>query len=55
MCGSNNPIPSTQGSGVVEFLKGKTKSGINKIYYYDRLGSGYAVTSTRTSLCPLTN
>ena len=49
MGGSNNPPPTMQGSGMVGFLKGKTISGVNKICYYDKLGSGYATTILRTA------
>lgn len=55
MGGGSNPAPTNQGSGVVGFLKGETISGTNKICYYDRLGSGYALTIPFTSLCPLTH
>ena len=55
MGGSNNLAPTTPASGAVGFLKSETISGTNKICYYDRLGSGYALTIPRTSLCPLTH
>ena len=34
--------------------KGEKVSGMNKICYYDCLGSGAAITISSTSLCPLT-
>lgn len=42
--------PSQVGRG---FLKSESISGINKICFYDRLGSGYAITIKATQLCPL--
>tara|TARA_B100001109_G_C18563651_1_gene335423 strand:- start:5 stop:286 length:282 start_codon:yes stop_codon:yes gene_type:complete len=36
------------------FHKGERMSGMNKICYYDCLGSEYAITISSTSLCPLT-
>ena len=36
------------------FLKGEKTSGMNKICFYDHLGSEVAITISATSLCPLT-
>ena len=36
------------------FLKGERVSGMNKICYYDCLGSEAAITIGATQLCPLT-
>ncbi len=35
------------------FLKSESKSGLNKICYYDRTGSVYAITIASTEICPL--
>ena len=42
--------PST---GLVCFKTGEQISGMNKICYYDCLGSAYAITIKSTELCPL--
>lgn len=42
--------PSQVGRG---FLKSESISGLNKICFYDKLGSGYAITIKATQLCPL--
>lgn len=36
------------------FSRGERQSGMNKICFYDCLGSGHAVTQSAVSLCPLT-
>ena len=36
------------------FHTGERMSGMNKICYYDCVGSEYAITISSTSLCPLT-
>ena len=36
------------------FLKGEKTSGMNKICFYDHLGSEVAITVKSTDLCPLT-
>lgn len=36
------------------FFKGEKVSGMNKICFYDHLGSEVAITISATSLCPLT-
>lgn len=36
------------------FLKGEKVSGMNKICFYDHLGSEVAITIKATDLCPLT-
>ena len=43
-----------QVSGTTCFGKGEETSGMNKICYYDCLGSAAAITISSTSLCPLT-
>lgn len=40
--------------GGVAFLKGERVSGMNKICYYDHLGSDVAITVSSVALCPLT-
>ena len=39
---------------VVAFYKGEQLSGMNKICYYDRLGSAVAITIPATNICPQT-
>lgn len=49
--------PSQSNSGSVPttcFARGEQTSGMNKICYYDCLGSARAVTQSAISLCPLT-
>lgn len=46
------PIP--EASAVMCFHRGERISGMNKICYYDCLGSAYAITIRSTELCPLT-
>ena len=46
--------PSLQRAAVTCFGKGEQISGMNKICYYDCLGSAAAITISATSLCPLT-
>lgn len=41
-------------AAVVCFLKGEQISGMNKICYYDCLGSAAAITISAVELCPLT-
>lgn len=36
------------------FKSGEQESGMNKICYYDCLGSAYAITISNVQLCPLT-
>ena len=40
-------------AGVTCFKSGEQTSGMNKICYYDCLGSTVAITISATSLCPL--
>jgi hypothetical protein len=40
-------------AAVTCFLKGEQTSGMNKICYYDCLGSAAAITIKATQLCPL--
>ena len=40
-------------ASVTCFLQGETTSGMNKICFYDCLGSAYAITIGATDLCPL--
>ncbi|TDQ56503.1 hypothetical protein EDC45_1908 [Mesocricetibacter intestinalis] len=37
------------------FLKGERTDGMNKICYYDVLGSTYTLNVSSVSLCPLTH
>lgn len=46
------PIP--EASAVTCFKTGERISGMNKICYYDCLGSAAAITIQATQLCPLT-
>lgn len=41
-------------ASVTCFSKGEQTSGMNKICYYDCLGSAAAITISAVSLCPLT-
>ena len=47
-------VLATPASAVMCFLKGEQLSGMNKICYYDCLGSGAAITIKSYQLCPLT-
>jgi len=49
MAGKNMIIQAS----VTCFLKGEQTSGMNKICYYDCLGSAAAITVSSVSLCPL--
>tara|TARA_B100001059_G_C17771877_1_gene548939 strand:- start:749 stop:1012 length:264 start_codon:yes stop_codon:yes gene_type:complete len=40
-------------AAVTCFVEGETTSGMNKICFYDCLGSAYAITISGTDLCPL--
>ena len=44
----------TANSAVTCFKKGEQISGMNKICYYDCMGSTAAITISSVSLCPLT-
>ena len=46
-------VAATPASAVMCFLKGEQISGLNKICYYDCLGSGAAITIKSYQLCPL--
>ena len=41
-------------AAVTCFLEGEKTSGMNKICFYDCLGSAFAITIKATDLCPLT-
>lgn len=45
---------AAQAHAVTAFFKYERISGMNKICYYDALGSEYAITISSVSLCPLT-
>lgn len=45
---------SFNASAGTAFLTGESVSGLNKICYYDHLGSRVAITIKSTQLCPLT-
>lgn len=47
-----SPVP--RGGQVTCFARGEEMSGMNKVCYYDCLGSARAVTQSAVSLCPLT-
>jgi len=47
-------VPLNMQVAVVCFSKGEQTSGMNKICYYDCLGSMAAITVSAVSLCPLT-
>lgn len=51
---TRNNRSSSERSGVTCFSKGEQVSGMNKICYYDCLGSRAAITQSAVSLCPLT-
>lgn len=53
---SGSPSQSTQGisAGVTCFHRRDVISGLNKICYYDCLGSAHAVTIGAAELCPIT-
>ena len=46
--------PSTQRHIQRGYLKGEQRSGVNKICYYDDMGSTVATTVGATDICPLT-
>lgn len=48
------PRPHETNVAAMCFGKGEQQSGMNKICYYDCLGSLTAITISATSLCPLT-
>jgi hypothetical protein len=48
------PPETPRGGQVTCFARGEQASGMNKICYYDCLGSARAVTQSAVSLCPLT-
>jgi hypothetical protein len=45
--------PAQEASAVMCFKTGERTSGMNKICYYDCLGSTVAITIRSTELCPL--
>lgn len=47
-------LPSQKAHAVVCFKTGEQISGMNKICFYDCLGSTAAITISSVSLCPLT-
>ena len=47
-------FPSLVANAVVCFKSGELTSGMNKICFYDCLGSEAAITVSAVSLCPLT-
>lgn len=54
----SKPNPNVWSNGIIEaattcFKTGEQTSGMNKICYYDCLGSAKAITISATSLCPL--
>lgn len=46
--------PAFQKVAVTCFSRGEQTSGMNKICYYDCLGSAAAITVSATTLCPIT-
>jgi hypothetical protein len=57
MMQGQQPAVSTPYGGAAKgaaLFKGEAKSGLNKICYYDRTGSIYAITIAATEICPLT-
>jgi hypothetical protein len=46
------PVPTMQHQTMC-FSRGEQVAGMNKICFYDCLGSGHAVTQSAVSLCPL--
>ena len=46
--------PAPRAGQITCFARGEQASGMNKICYYDCLGSARAVTQSSISLCPLT-
>lgn len=46
-------VKPIRASAVTCFKTGEQISGMNKICYYDCLGSGYAITIKSHELCPL--
>ena len=54
----SKPNPNVWSNGIIEaavtcFKTGEQTSGMNKICYYDCVGSSKAITISATSLCPL--
>ena len=47
-------LAATPALAGVAFLTGERTSGMNKICFYDHLGSDVAITIGSTQLCPLT-
>ena len=45
---------ATSAEACTAFLSGERTSGMNKICFYDHLGSDYAITVGAVKLCPLT-
>jgi hypothetical protein len=45
--------PAIKQATVTCFYKGEQRSNMNKICYYDCLGSAYAITVGAVELCPL--
>jgi hypothetical protein len=52
--GAQSPRPPAPPVRTTCFARGEQISGMNKICFYDCLGSSHAVTRSATSLCPLT-
>ena len=46
--------PTLVANAVTCFKTGEETSGMNKICYYDCMGSGAAITVSAVSICPLT-
>lgn len=49
----NQSTPSSLQFAVLCFKSGEQQSGMNKICYYDCLGSTFAITIGAAQLCPL--
>lgn len=49
----NQSTPPSQQMAVMCFKTGERQSGMNKICYYDCLGSAAAITIGAVELCPL--
>ena len=47
-------LSATSASAGTAFLSGERRGGMNKICYYNYLGSTIAITVSGVSLCPLT-
>ena len=52
--GNTRTSPQHQRYAMLCFSKGEQISGMNKICYYDCLGSAAAITVSSVQLCPLT-